>query len=239
MRRNLLYFLYPLKGSVWNWNVGQLHPFLPSFNGKKVVCLAEHDGTEPLETVAREFGDPDIEFLRFKNDPRCGEQVGFIPGLERLKSTDPQEITFYGHGKGVSYWSPTVVRMMLWAKAMYLLNLSDMGVIEKIMAEYSAAGAFRQRRPWPGRWYFSGAFYWLKHSDIFSRDWWSVFHGRCGPEDYPQAHFRWEDTFDLTFGEYTGEMQHVTLSDEEIDGLVRRLREVVSAEGPLRGKGLG
>lgn len=229
MRRNLLYFLYPLKGSIWTWNVEQLRPFLPSFNGRKIVCLAESGGTESLETVASSFGDPAVEFLRFQNDPERGEQVGFRPGLERLESRDPQEITFYGHGKGVSHWEPSVVTMMLWARAMYLLNLSHMDVIERIMAGHAAAGAFRMRRHWPGpgNWFYSGAFFWLKHSETFSRDWWNVFYGRCGPEDYPGAHFKWEETFDLTLGAYSCNMYHRALSEEEINGLLARLKEAV------------
>lgn len=234
MKRNLNYFIYPLKGSIWTWNVDQLRPFLPVFNGRKIVSVAEDGGTEPLMVVADRFCDPSITYIRTKNDPLRKEMATFLGAMGLLRSPDPDEMTFYGHAKGVSYWSsPQVSNIMAWTRAMYVLNLCDVGAIEKLMETHGAVGAFRENHP---VWHYSGTFFWLKHSEIFSGAWDRHEAGPLGTETYPGTHIPVERSFDLTFGRYYPNRYDNLFPESEIRSALDELRDVVHGSD-MRGPG--
>lgn len=224
MRRNLSYFVYPLRGSIWAWNVDQIRPFLPVFNGRKIVSVAEDGMTEPFMAVADRFGDPSITYIRARNDPSKREMVTFLEALGRVRSLDPGEMTFYAHAKGVSHWSRSVSNVMAWTRAMYLLNLCDVGAVERVMESHGAVGAFREGHP---VWHYSGTFFWLKHSEIFSTEWDRHESGVLGPETYPGTHLPFERSFDLTLGRYYPDRYNNLFPEAEIRSALDEVLDAV------------
>ena len=53
MRRNLLFYLYPRKGSIWPWHVEQLLKYRQAWNGRRIVTIAVDESTDTQETVLR------------------------------------------------------------------------------------------------------------------------------------------------------------------------------------------
>jgi hypothetical protein len=227
MKKNLSYFLYPLKGSNWKWNVSQLKPFLPAFNGRKIVSVAEGPTTDLMEEVKAHFNDSSVEFVGTKNDPGMKEMASFLGVLEKLRSLDPLEATFYAHAKGVYHWSRTMRNVMAWASAMYTLNLSDIGAIERVLQTHATAGAFRKMYLSGTSWHFSGTFYWLKHSELFSGDWKRADPGPMGVENYPACQFPIERSFDLSLGRSFPHMYLNSVPEEEVRSALDELRDTV------------
>lgn len=227
MKRNLHYFIFPLRGSIWGWNVDQLRPFLPAFNGRKFVTVAEGPDTDPFEEVAARFDDPEVHFVRKPNDRESGQLVGFLEVMERLRSEDPDEMTFYAHARGVSHWMPTVACVMAHTEAMYQICLGRIDLVERLMARHAVVGAFRQPNGDGSSWLFAGGFYWFKHSEMFRRDWTSVPQNRYGVEDYPARHFRKEESFNLTFDRPFPDMYQNVIPRDTISGVLKELPEAV------------
>lgn len=228
MKRNLHYFLYPLKGSIWGWNVEQIRPYLPAFNGRKFITVAEDGGTEPIEAVRAKFlDDPTLSFVRVRNDPKLGQVIGFLDVMHELRSLDPDEITFYAHAKGVSHWMPTVACVMAHAEAMYQVSLHRIDLVERVMARHAFAGPFCQTNGDGTSWLFAGAYYWFKHSDVFSKDWRDVPQNRWGVEDYPARHFKAEEAFNLTLGKYFGDLYQTAIPKEEVRRVLEELPAAV------------
>lgn len=199
MRRNLLFHLYPIRGSFWEWHVEQLRRRWAAFNGRKIVVIAADRRTVSPETAAARFEGLDAELIEAVNDPRRGETAAFLPCLELLRSLDPRELTFYAHAKGVSHRGLKSLIMQSWSEAMYALNLSRPALIDAIMEEYSSVGCFQQQVRHAGsRWHYSGTFFWLKHSALFSRDWRRIHDGKYGVEGYVGRHIPLEEAFCLT-----------------------------------------
>lgn len=234
MKRNLHYFVYPLQGSIWDWNVAQLKPYLSSFNGKKVVGVAVDERTEPLDVVAKAFGDPGIDFVAAQNDPWRRESVTFLQIMDRLRSQDPDEITFYGHAKGICPTGGTTRRIQAWNEAMYVLNLSRIDIIEWLMKRYSAVGAFRHIMPHFGSsWHYSGTFFWVKHEAIFSKNWTEIEGSRWGVEAYVGRHIPLEESFDLTLCRYFGNLYDMEMPLSEVPKLIMEL-ETGMRSGEIR-----
>lgn len=231
MKRNLSYFVYPFKGSLWHWNVQQIRSALGVFNGRKIVSVAEDANTETLEEVEKVFDDPSISYVRVVNSEWLGEVAGFIPSIERLQSLDSEELTFYAHAKGIKFWGSKQDGVKAWAKAMYRLNLTDTDVIEWLMRKYAAVGAFRMANPGLGSpWIFAGNFWWMKHSALFARDWRNIGLHKHGVERYLGDHLKLEESFDLTLGRQFQNLYDVEVPDKEIDSILVELRSAKDAD---------
>lgn len=198
MIRNLLFHLYPKRKTFWRWHIEQLVKFLPVWNGKRIVVVVLDDHTEPYADVLRELEPLDALVFFKPNDASLGEVKYFIPTLSLLESLDPEEATFYAHGKGVTRdGEREVVRR--WSKAMYDMNLAMPELIDRKLAVTPAVGAFRVRIPHSGApWCFAGTFFWLQHAALFSRNWRDIENGRWGVEGYPGRHFKFEESFSTT-----------------------------------------
>jgi len=199
MKRNLYYYLYPLSGSFWDWHLSQLRRHAAAFNGKKVVVVARDRKTAPLAAVKRRLEGLGARVLCVPNDPARGETASFVEGLGRLRSLDPAEMTFYAHAKGVTHAGLKSLVMQTWSEAMYAMNLTHVRAVERLMADYSAVGCFRQEVPHGGSWWhYSGTFFWFNHAALFSRDWTKIDQGRYGVEGWLGRHVPVEDSFSLT-----------------------------------------
>jgi len=188
VKRNLLYHVYPLRNPVWKWNVNRLNDFAHVFNGRVMIAVAVDEHTVPFKEAIAEFKFPSPEFVVVPNKPGMGESNVFKPLLAEIKSTDPEEITFYAHAKGVFRAKSLPVQtenIRAWTECMYSLNLSDPDLIERALRRYAAVGCFKRvGKHGGGAWHFGGTFLWFRHSDIFSGPWSQVADAYFGVEGW-------------------------------------------------------
>lgn len=190
MKRNLLYHIYPVAANdEWRHNVERLLRYWGVFNSRKIVGIVHDERTVPVETVQAAFPDDGIEWLIQPNDPHLGEVVTFAEGIERLRSLDPDEATFYAHAKGVlngcahaNQRSPEVRALIepsvrRWRNLMYERGLNvPTAKLDAILRAYVSAGSLqvwqgigRHEAPDdpPAYWHYAGTFYWLNHMRYF------------------------------------------------------------------------
>jgi hypothetical protein len=185
-------------------------------NNKLLINIKTGENMADPEFVKSRFVEleqcGDVEFCLVPNDPELHELAGFIEGLEKLKSTRKDEITFYAHTKGVGHaaaGSPVILQMAVrqWRNRMYDECLSDPEKVERVFEgklensrldfsfficsskkPVAAAGCFLCPNKYG--WFFAGTFYWVKHSSLFNRDWKNISSTRFGPEDYIPIQFK-------------------------------------------------
>lgn len=199
MKRNLLYHLYPKRLSYWRWHVEQLIAHASAWNGRRIIVLVLDHWTVDEKEAIDALAPLNAEVLVRPNNAELGETTYFVETFKLLKSLDPEEATFYAHGKGVSREGGPLDPIKQWSKAMYVLNLGRIDIVEKKLATHSTIGAFRVQMPHSGStWSFAGTFFWLKHSTIFSRNWSDIERGRWGVEGYPGRHLKFEESYAVT-----------------------------------------
>lgn len=200
MRRNLYFFVYPLKPEIWRQSVRKILSYWPVFNGRKLVAVAEDEKSERVEAVLREFGGRDVEFMIVQNYPELGQTASFVDGLSRLESCSSDEATFYAHAKGQRWEDARCKRIIGWTDAMLLMNLECPALVDAILSKYCAMGCFKVDWVEHGGapWHYSGSFYWLRHDALFSRKWRNIERSFYGTEGYPGRMFKTEDAFMLT-----------------------------------------
>ncbi len=199
MKRNLYYFICPLQGEVWRWNVRRLGDHWDAFNHRKLVVIATGEGLAPPDEVMGCFHDPALRFMTTPNDPTLRQTASFLTGLEFLQSESPDEATFYGHAKGASHWDRTLLNVLRWTDAMYVMNLSSPSLVEALLLRHPSVGCFRQSMPHAGSsWHFSGTFFWFRHDAVFRRAWRSIQMSPHGVESWLGTHLREDESFELT-----------------------------------------
>lgn len=199
MRRNLLFYLYPMRGTIWTWHIDQLLRYRDAWNGKKVVILATSHETEKEESVRERLAPLGAEILVRPNRTYLSEAAYFVEGLSRMESLDPNEATFYAHAKGVTRRDPQLEWIRKWCEAMWILLCAHPEAIDRKLARHAAVGCFRLAMNHSGSpWHYSGTFFWLRHDAIFSRAWRDVIQEKHGVEAYPGRHLRFEEACCLT-----------------------------------------
>lgn len=207
MVRNLLYNCCALLHSEeWKLNIEELSKHEGTFNGRRLVLVKYGEGLHDPGEVSKYFFD--AEFVFWPNDPQYHEVAGFLETLERLRSLREDEITFYAHTKGVRYGNapePHMAAIRRWRRKAYRECLQDVERIERVMSEHACAGCFRSStmelsRFFESPWAFFGNFWWVKHSDLFQRDWRNIRKARTGVEEYlgklfyrEESHCFWGD----------------------------------------------
>lgn len=191
---NLIYHVCPLTSNdVWRANVRQVVRRLPIFNGRKVVAVATGPTLHAVDEVRRAFGDPGIEYLELPNDPQLREVATFLPLLEAVESTAPDEASFYAHTKGNST-RDSAFGAELWRNAMYHHLLDHANVCRDLLMKHPCVGTHKIR--WPAgykqfpsglqhghSWMFAGTFYWFRHDAVFAHPHWrDVPRDRYGAE---------------------------------------------------------
>jgi len=175
MKRNLIYHVYPLKNSTWQWGISKLLQYRSAFNNKVILTVATDANTESLETVSSFFDFPGKEVVTVVNDPKKGESKAMALSLPLVKTNDPDEITFYAHSKGVSKIKKEArfkSQVQMWAEAMFFMNLNRLDLIESLIKDYDAIGILKQIKNHAGApWHFSGTFFWFRSSAIADKDW--------------------------------------------------------------------
>lgn len=202
-RRNLIMHLYPVASNeMWRFNVQQILQRLPLFNGRRIVSVAIDDSTVPIEQVEREF-ECRVEIRQVKNDPKLGELASFYSLLDTVMSDDPNDCTFYCHGKGVSDGRLSRTKtnrstIRNWTEWMYRLSLDDWQHVEQILQSLGTVGPFRKLRQLAkSHWYFSGAFYWFRNAYAHQRNWRYVTKEYYGSEAWPGNLFSLQESASL------------------------------------------
>ncbi|MHB8953575.1 MAG: hypothetical protein ACYC4U_11445 [Pirellulaceae bacterium] len=192
-RLNLIYHVCPLKSNdVWRANVRQLVRRLRIFSGRKVVAVAVGEKLHSLDVVRKEFGDPAIEYLEIPNDKELREVATFLPLLQAVESTDPEEASWYGHTKGNST-RDNALGAEMWRNAMYHHLLDGVNVCRDLLLTHPCVGTHKIQTPkgvsiyssglLHGQWMFAGTFFWFRHNTVFGHpDWRKVPQDRYGAE---------------------------------------------------------
>jgi predicted O-methyltransferase YrrM len=197
-RRNLIYHVWPVRGAMWRWNVEQLLARIDLFNGRRIVGIVHDARSEDPDDVRRMFDGHGCDFIVAPNAP-TGEGLTFPSMLARVRSLDPNEVTFYGHAKGVKYEPSVSLPVRRWADTQYRAALDDWPSVREQLERFAMTGSFKmlgrfRAHHYVGDWHYSGTFFWLRHAFVFARDVVSVpsFYGCV--EAWPGVHFRRDET---------------------------------------------
>ena len=197
-RRNLLYHVWPVRGTTWQWNLEQLKKRLDIFNGRRLLGIVHDDRSAPVEEVQEFVAGHGFEFIVAQNDER-GEAITFPLMMQQAASDDPNEITFYAHAKGVKYEPNVPAPVKRWAEVQYRVALEDWPTIRDHLQRFAMTGCFRR----PGRfsahrsladWHYSGTFFWMRNAHVFTRNYPAVPQFYGGVETWPGMVFRKEET---------------------------------------------
>ncbi len=197
-RRNLIYHVWPVRGANWQWNLDQLKSRLDVFNGRRILGVVYDERSEPPERVQEYLAGHGFEFVVAKNDER-GEAITFPLMIQRVISDDPNDITFYGHAKGVKYGASVSPLVKRWAEVQYRVALDDWLTVRDQMQRFAMTGPFKmlgrfRSHRFLADWHYSGAYFWMRNAYVSSRNYAEVplFYG--GVETWPGAVFRKEET---------------------------------------------
>ncbi len=198
-RRNVIYHVWPVRGEMWQWNLDQLKRRVDMFNGRRILGIVHDDRSVPPEEVQEFVAGHGFEFVIAKNDVERGEVVTFPLMMEKVKSLDPNEITFYGHAKGVKSESSVPQPVRLWAKAMYEGNLDNWLTIRKQLERFAMTGCFKRYGRYLSHekladWHYCGTYFWLRNAYVFSRDYAVLGQFYGGVETWPGLVLRKEET---------------------------------------------
>jgi spore maturation protein CgeB/predicted O-methyltransferase YrrM len=202
-RRNLLYHVWPVKGQTWRWNVEQLLGRIDLFNGQRVVSIFHDERSEDPEAVMKLLSGHGCDFIVAPNDPR-GEAAAFGKLLERVRGCDGNDVTFYGHAKGVRHEPQFSEPLRKWVEALYRVNLDDWLAVRQHLDRYAMTGAFRlhgrvalHRRV--ADWHYSGTFFWFRNDQVFAREASTIPDFYFGVEDWHGVMFPSAQTGCLLF----------------------------------------
>ena len=208
-KRNLIYHVWPRKStSVWQWNIDQLLQRINQFDGIRSIGVATSEEAESLETLQAAFHGIRIDnWITVPNDPQLGEVATFGKLLETLPKEDGS-VTFYGHAKGVKYDDPMHTRD--WTQMLYEVCLDDPAYVEASLDHHPTTGPFIRTTPWEGgakhHWFFSGAFFWFRNADVFSKpEWQKIRQDYWGSELWPGSLFTRTEAGEL-FGQECGHL---------------------------------
>lgn len=172
--RHLLYHIAPFKATdVWCWNLGELRRRIDLFNGRRVVGIVTGPDLLPPDAVEELLADCGCEYHVRENDPVLREVVTIAPLFGAVRTDAPDEVTFYGHAKGVS--RPPWSHYQRWARICYEASLDYWPLVEQILQRFPCCGPFKRvgygwtRTQSTSSWLFSGSFYWFRNREWFSK----------------------------------------------------------------------
>lgn len=197
-RRHLMYHIWPVHGSLWRWNVERLLADIDLFNGRRIIGVVHDRQSEPPEAVRTVFEGHGCEFIEMPNDPR-GECLTFPSMLTSVASVHPDDVTFYGHAKGVKHGAGVSEPIRRWTEALYDASLGQWSLVADHLRRYALTGSFRmlgrfRAHQYLGDWHYSGTFFWIRHALAFRRSIHTVPQFYGGVEVWPGLHFRPEET---------------------------------------------
>lgn len=197
-RRHLLFHVWPVRGETWRWNVAQLLRRIDLFNGRRLVGIVTDERSEPADAVRAAFAGHGCEFVEMPNDSR-GEAATFPALLQRLAGTDPQDVSFYAHAKGVKYEPAFPPAVRRWAEVQYAVALDHWPAVREQLDRWAMTGMLRRLGRFAnhrnlGDWHYSGTFFWFRHGPVFRRAWQDVPQFYGGVEAWPGVMFSRHET---------------------------------------------
>ena len=197
-KRNLLYHVWPVKGRMWKWNLDQLLKRVELFNGRRVMSIVHDERSATPDEVQQAVAGHGFEFVIARNDER-GEAINFAEMMRMVASPDQNELTFYGHAKGVKYEPNVPSPVRRWSEVQYQVVLDDWMAIREQLQRYAMTGPFkRYGRYKPHRhladWHYSGTYFWMRHAHVFARDYQTIPQFYGGVETWPGTVFCKEET---------------------------------------------
>lgn len=209
LKVNIIMHLMPLKKSKnWMTNLDQLAKRYDLFNNSKYLAICFEDDpsrpslhTEDPEVVieyCNSIGLDWTEIKVFKNNPKIREGVSFPWLLESIKSVDPNEITFFCHGKSSTHHEGSICDF--WRDTQYLACLDRFHYVLDALEQYAMVGAFKRygqfTTPENHRWHYSGTFYWFRNDEVFraSKDWAKLDNAFFCVESWPGRMFGRHET---------------------------------------------
>lgn len=189
----MIYHIWPVRGSIWKWNLDQLKQRIDIFNGRRIVGIVHDSRSEPLESVKEYLSGHGCEFIVADNDDR-GQSITFQAMMHEVASLNPNEVTFYAHAKGVKYEPIFPTALKNWVDALYRVTLDDWKMVWQQLECFAITGPFKMFGRFPahrflGDWHYSGAFFWMRNSDVFTRKWDDVQQFYFGVELWPGVIF--------------------------------------------------
>lgn len=202
-RRNLIYHIWPVRDSVWRWNLEQLRARIDLFNGRRLISIVYDNRAEEPDAVKNYLEGHGCDFFVGANDASAQSRT-FSTMLRSIASTDANEVTYYGHAKGVSHGPVIPGTLRRWIEVSYLATLDDWLTLREHLQRFALTGAFRmvgrfRAHQYIGDWHYSGAYFWLRHAAVFGRDWLEMSPSYYGVELWPGMHFAREETGCLLF----------------------------------------
>ncbi len=210
---HIVFHVMPVAGDqepIWRRYCRWLREVRPQFNGRMIIGVVtpgENDQWKycPPEAVIDELKGLDAEFVVAPNQVGVhdrngiGEGVLFPLMLEKLETTDPDHICFYGHCKGVTRPArPRHAPPQWWGEVMFDTLFRNQAATVKTLDDHGVCGPFLMRggdhRPigLPGvspDWFFSGTYFAMRLADVFARQWRYLPHNYGCVEQWPRHNF--------------------------------------------------
>ena len=179
---------------VWAWNVGQLLGRIEVFTGRRVVAITTGPGLDPPDAVKALFAGTVHEFIEVPNDPALREVASFEPLFSRVANDDPNQITFFGHAKGVTKDVGGGSAVFPWVSILYESCLDYLPLVESVLTDYAFAGSLRKLgrcfdSRGMGNWHYAGSFCWMRNCKVFGEHWRTIDPTWWGIEAWPSVHF--------------------------------------------------
>lgn len=178
IKRHLCYHIWPKHPNIWKWNLDELKKRVELFNGLRCLGVATDDDTASLEEVKEYMSDVRIDrWIHVRNNPKIREGATFLQLLECLPN-NPNDVTFYGHAKGVRHHVGSIT--VEWAQTQYTVNLDHWKTIESGLTHFPIVGSFKRygqfRLQNNFHWHYSGTFFWFRNHEVFSKSSWRRLH---------------------------------------------------------------
>ncbi|MBY6263643.1 hypothetical protein EI613_17230 [Azospirillum sp. 412522] len=192
-KRNLIYHIWPVRDSLWRWNLEQLLHRIELFNGRRIVGIASDARADTPAEVQAMLEGHGCEFIVRPNRP-TGEVETFPIMLRSLRSEEPNEVTFYGHAKGVKYREAIPPQVRRWTEVLYRTTLDNWGGVRTALDHHVMAGSFRRLgriapHRFLGDWHYSGTFFWMRNAHVCDPRLLNVANFYSGVEVWPGQHF--------------------------------------------------
>lgn len=191
MITNLIYHIFATDTEMMWWNIRMIQKYLPIFNGKKVFTISKQDqnNTQLVDRIINVLGSDNKYFVVDNNMEYSYGGTGpfFELSAPFVANTNENEFLFHGHTKGAKY-DTVQPSVLLWTKVMYEMNLMQYENVKTILSQYDTFGIFKcNGTAFGGRveWHYPGAFWWVRHSALFSQAWNSVERDACATEILP------------------------------------------------------
>lgn len=211
LKSHIMYHVMPVTGEcewVWRRHIDWIHEVRPKFNGRVIIGIVtpgngdQYSYAHPDEVIDSCKG-LDAEFITAPNDVRgparrgIGEGTLYPKMLEKLITSNPNEVAFYGHCKGVTRPGPIDSIPNLWAEAMFDTVFRNHDAAVEMLDTKGICGSFLMRGgrrvglPGVGpHYFFSGTFFAMRLADVATRNWRHLpMHYGC-VEQFPRLNFQ-------------------------------------------------